>query len=143
MRLFQCSECGTFIHHESNKQNFTCLCSKWRMIGEFIEWKRFRFLQGKKKANNKKVSGKKRETVYVRDNYKCYLCGFDVSSSKGDRRRTIDHLIPRSRGGSNHIDNLATCCLLCNMDKGSKMPKTTSIPSLVEFKYFKSLIINF
>lgn len=34
---------------------------------------------------------------------------------------TIDHVIPKSRGGSNDIDNLVPCCDRCNTKKGSKL----------------------
>lgn len=33
---------------------------------------------------------------------------------------TIDHIIPRSKGGVNHEDNYAAACSSCNTDKGSK-----------------------
>lgn len=38
---------------------------------------------------------------------------------------TIDHVIPRSRGGSNTRDNMRPCCYPCNVAKGNKMPHNT------------------
>lgn len=35
---------------------------------------------------------------------------------------TIDHLIPKSRGGTNGLANLVLCCASCNMLKGNRMP---------------------
>ena len=35
---------------------------------------------------------------------------------------TIDHIIPRSRGGKNTWKNLVTCCSRCNVTKGNKTP---------------------
>jgi 5-methylcytosine-specific restriction endonuclease McrA len=57
----------------------------------------------------------KRELIYKRDGHTCVYCGRDLS-----RRmyRTLDHLIPVCRGGSNHSSNLVTCCLFCNTKKG-------------------------
>lgn len=39
------------------------------------------------------------------------------------RRFSIDHLIPRSRGGSNELENLVGCCAACNVAKGSRTPE--------------------
>jgi len=57
-----------------------------------------------------------RHRVFKRDNNECVYC-----TSKKDL--TIDHVIPRSRGGKNTWDNLVTCCLKCNLKKGSQTPE--------------------
>lgn len=57
---------------------------------------------------------------------KCFYCGIDTTPSgkgkKGKPRpgnaRTIDHAIPKSRGGSCLADNKVMCCQSCNVDKG-------------------------
>lgn len=54
-----------------------------------------------------------RQRLLKRDNYECVYC-----SSK--KNLTIDHVIPKSKGGSNHWTNLVTCCSSCNVRKGSK-----------------------
>lgn len=54
--------------------------------------------------------------VFKRDGYTCTACG-EVG---GDL--TIDHHIPRSKGGTNDIDNLRTMCRGCNEAKGDSMP---------------------
>jgi hypothetical protein len=38
----------------------------------------------------------------------------------GARATTWDHIIPRSKGGPSHVENLAPCCLYCNSLKSSK-----------------------
>jgi 5-methylcytosine-specific restriction endonuclease McrA len=43
----------------------------------------------------------------------CYWCG--VNRSEG-----VDHLVPRSRGGSDDAANLVLCCKSCNSRKGPK-----------------------
>ena len=61
---------------------------------------------------SKKGYTKHRKNVYSRDGYKCLKCG----ATKG---LTLDHVKPRSKGGSNRFDNLQTLCASCNTTKGS------------------------
>lgn len=48
----------------------------------------------------------------------CPYCLLDFSERGG---RTIDHIVPRSRGGSNRTENLVTCCWTCNNNKGDML----------------------
>jgi len=61
-----------------------------------------------------------RALIYKRDDYECQYCG-----SKQDL--TIDHVIPRSRGGQDTWENLVACCTSCNLKKGSKLLKETNM----------------
>ena len=62
-----------------------------------------------------------RLSVYTRDDYTCQYCG---NSYVGDRRRlTIDHVVPRSRGGDTSWENVVTACQDCNRKKGGKTPR--------------------
>lgn len=56
----------------------------------------------------------------ARDGAQCYLCGY-VFTEVG-RRMTVDHVIPRSRGGTDAWENLRPACLACNARKGAKLP---------------------
>jgi 5-methylcytosine-specific restriction endonuclease McrA len=56
-----------------------------------------------------------RERIYERDGYRCVECGTQEDL-------TLDHRIPKSRGGSNADDNLQTMCALCNQAKADSMP---------------------
>ena len=70
------------------------------------------------------VGKAKRTRVLERDNYICHYCGNPLGGYRGE---TIDHLVPRSRGGTNDESNLVACCVWCNRAKGShlKMPNLT------------------
>ncbi len=58
-----------------------------------------------------------RRNVFHRDGQRCQYCG---SSSE---RLSIDHVLPRSRGGSHSWDNVTTACLRCNVHKGNRTPR--------------------
>ncbi|HEX2033798.1 MAG TPA: HNH endonuclease [Chloroflexota bacterium] len=55
-----------------------------------------------------------RREVFMRDNYTCQYCG-----SRG-RDLTIDHVVPKHRGGGHSWDNLVSACRQCNHRKGGK-----------------------
>jgi 5-methylcytosine-specific restriction endonuclease McrA len=57
-----------------------------------------------------------RSLVYKRDDNTCQYCG-------SRERLTIDHIIPKSRGGEDTWENLATACYSCNIKKGNKTPE--------------------
>jgi 5-methylcytosine-specific restriction endonuclease McrA len=56
-----------------------------------------------------------RREVFARDAYTCQYCG----RQSGDL--TLDHVVPRHRGGSHSWDNLVTACKACNHRKGGKL----------------------
>ncbi|QTA89888.1 HNH endonuclease [Desulfonema magnum] len=58
-----------------------------------------------------------KKNVLIRDRHTCAYCG------KSSKRLTIDHVIPRSKGGKTDFDNCVSCCEDCNNKKGSKTPR--------------------
>jgi predicted restriction endonuclease len=57
--------------------------------------------------------------VLKRDLYRCQLCG--VAAQDGPHvRLEVDHIIPRSKGGSDDIENKHTLCFACNRGKGTR-----------------------
>ncbi len=60
-----------------------------------------------------------RRAVLARDNYTCQYCGVSASSAE----LTLDHVIPKVRGGQTTWDNLVCACRSCNAHKGSKTPE--------------------
>lgn len=47
------------------------------------------------------------------------LCALIVGASGAEAELQVDHIIPVSKGGSNHISNLTTACAYCNRVKGA------------------------
>jgi 5-methylcytosine-specific restriction endonuclease McrA len=62
-----------------------------------------------------------RQRIFKRDGNECGYCG-----SKKDL--TIDHVLPRSKGGKNTWENLVTCCSKCNLKKGNRTPDEARMP---------------
>ena len=68
--------------------------------------------------------------------YRCTACGnltrFDVTSTRRTRayhhftvggELTVDHVLPKSRGGKSTWDNLVAACRSCNLRKGDRTPE--------------------
>jgi len=56
-----------------------------------------------------------RETVLIRDDYRCVCCGKGIGRGV---RLEIDHILPFDLGGPNTLENLQTLCKECNIRKG-------------------------
>jgi len=54
-----------------------------------------------------------RKNLYLRDNGLCQYCGVSLRFSEA----TVDHVVPKSKGGGSTWDNQVTCCLRCNSKK--------------------------
>lgn len=59
-----------------------------------------------------------RSAIMLRDGYVCQYCG----TTPGRNHLTVDHVMPRSRGGEQNWPNLVTACKGCNQKKGSNTP---------------------
>lgn len=68
-----------------------------------------------------------RHRILARDRNRCQYCGkkgtpFDL---------TLDHIMPRSRGGKMVAENLVTACQICNNRKGDRTPEEARMPLLM------------
>ena len=63
-----------------------------------------------------------RRAVFGRDDHTCQYCSGPAES--------IDHVIPRSRGGKHTWDNVVAACRRCNVRKGSRLPSEANLPLL-------------
>ena len=57
-----------------------------------------------------------RRALFARDGWRCVYCG----TSSG--RLTLDHVVPKSRGGESVWENVVTSCAPCNLRKGNRLP---------------------
>jgi 5-methylcytosine-specific restriction endonuclease McrA len=59
-----------------------------------------------------------RRNLYARDENRCQYCGRKFSTTE----LSLDHVIPRSRGGKTSWENVVCACLQCNIKKGGRTP---------------------
>lgn len=77
-----------------------------------------------------------RPNIYARDRYLCQYCGAKEGSTRiinGKPTKvvlTLDHVLPESRGGGFHWDNLVACCKFCNLKKGDRTPQEAGMELL-------------
>ncbi|MCU0430251.1 MAG: HNH endonuclease [Cytophagaceae bacterium] len=62
-----------------------------------------------------------RQNIFKRDGHSCQYCGTHSDL-------TLDHVLPRSRGGQSSWDNLVAACKSCNSKKGDQTPDEASMP---------------
>jgi 5-methylcytosine-specific restriction endonuclease McrA len=75
-----------------------------------------------------------RQNVFRRDGNECQYCG-------STHDLTLDHVLPRSRGGLSTWENLATACKSCNAKKGDLTPEEAKMP--LKRKPFKPSFLMF
>jgi len=66
-----------------------------------------------------------RRAVFARDRHRCQYCG-------SDRHLTVDHVVPRSKGGLDTWDNVVTSCAPCNRKKADRPPHLAGLRLLVK-----------
>jgi 5-methylcytosine-specific restriction endonuclease McrA len=64
-----------------------------------------------------------RKNILLRDRNTCQYCGKILAAGE----LTLDHVIPRSRGGSSTWENLVACCHNCNRKKGNMLPNEANM----------------
>lgn len=71
-----------------------------------------------------------RRNVFLRDEFCCQYCGERFSTSK----LSLDHVVPRSRGGIESWENIVCACVRCNVRKGGRTPTEANMRLLREPK---------
>jgi 5-methylcytosine-specific restriction endonuclease McrA len=75
-----------------------------------------------------------RRNIMKRDRSTCQYCG-----TKSDL--TLDHVLPKSRGGADSWENLVTACNTCNVKKGNRTPDEAGMP--LKIKPYRPVHITF
>jgi len=74
----------------------------------------------------REAAGMKRLRIYMRDKFRCQYCGVKKNAAE----LTLDHIMPRSRGGDNSPVNIVTACIACNNRKRDRTPAEARMPLL-------------
>src|SRR5436305_2189675 len=64
-----------------------------------------------------------RRAVFARDDWTCQYCGARANL-------TVDHVVPRSKGGGSSWDNIVASCAPCNRRKGNSLPRQVGMKLL-------------
>src|SRR5262245_64322861 len=65
-----------------------------------------------------------RHRIFARDRHRCQYCGLRGTAID----LTLDHILPKSRGGRTLAENLVTACQVCNNRKGDRTPEEARMP---------------
>ncbi len=64
-----------------------------------------------------------RRNIFARDNNQCQFCGKKFPTSE----LSLDHVTPRSQGGTSTWENIVCACVGCNVRKGGRTPKQANM----------------
>ncbi len=84
----------------------------WPLVIRLIDYVRV------PRSTSRKIS---RRALFARDGWRCVYCGTAAG------RMTLDHVVPRSRGGESVWDNVVTACAPCNLRKGDRPLEQTGM----------------
>ncbi len=73
-----------------------------------------------------------RKNILLRDRNTCQYCGLVSTAAE----MTLDHVVPRSRGGKSSWENLVACCQRCNHRKGDRLPAEAGMKLMREPRPF-------
>ena len=100
-------------------------CIKVKALSGEISIPKVLILKYYVKIPNKK-SFPSKKNILRRDKYTCQYCSLDLT----DKEATVDHIVPRHKGGGNSWVNLVACCRDCNLFKGNRTPKEAGMELL-------------
>ena len=92
------------------------------------------------KARNKTISHRK--LLWNTSNHTCPICGVHMTNKgkvDASNYATIDHIVPKSRGGTSNIENLRLICRKCNNKRGNRVEEDTLY---FKDKYGKYIVIQ-
>ncbi len=115
---WECIECcktGIKNWQKNNVEKVKEAKRRWDSSEKGKEWNRIYWQNYKINYKPKRLTGPKkmRFDVLHRDKFTCRYCG----RSAPDVILQVDHIFPKSKGGSNTLENLITSCVDCNIGK--------------------------
>jgi 5-methylcytosine-specific restriction endonuclease McrA len=69
-----------------------------------------------------------RRNIFARDRNRCQYCGKRFPLTE----LSLDHVMPRSRGGQANWENIVCCCVTCNVRKGGRAPHEAGMKLIAE-----------
>jgi len=120
----KCKHCGVlFIPEYGDKRRQYCSQTCMKLAGK-------KNRDYRERMNGGSAVMVSRLIIFERDGWTCQICGAntpkELTGTTEDNAPELDHIIPLSKGGDHHPDNVQCCCRVCNIFKGNK--------SLDEFK---------
>lgn len=105
-----CIVCGNnFQTNHISRKYCSNECSKIVQLANRKGWEFKNKCNGETELSTKNI-------LALKSAKKCFYCGCELN----DSNRTIDHVIPLSKGGKNTLENVVPCCFGCNNKKGTK-----------------------
>lgn len=102
---------GKYYIEEYDDEVYHSQKSEWR-VPSVVRLKEYKTV-----SQRRRHSASKRSRIYIRDKFKCGYCG----TKQKEKELTLDHILPKAKGGKNDPDNLVTCCFKCNQIKKDKL----------------------
>lgn len=120
VRTCKCVNCGhPFVPIPGTKRRSICSDACEKRLRQIYKRQRERRIPGPR------VTDKVRESIYIRHAYLCVYCGVNthgiIRGMQHPHEPTIDHVLPVSKGGTNHSHNLQLLCRCCNTSKSDKI----------------------
>lgn len=114
---------------ESTGNTFRSASGEQFEIPSVVRLSEYKDIRNKiRKANIKRLK------VIIRDNFRCAYCGIKPGTGK----LTLDHVLPKSKGGKDVPENLVASCFSCNNKKGDRTPEQAKMPLLKKPKPMNS-----
>lgn len=110
-----CARCGVlFVARHATAKCCTAECRRLRLIDQVLD-RHYGYVQTGMREETL------REYLMKRDRGRCGICRKPVRATSGPMRPSIDHIWPRSLGGSDDLENLQLAHYRCNLSKHNKV----------------------
>lgn len=116
-----CLWCGEVFHSKIPQKKYCCSHCNHAAARE----------RGARPRGSDWITKSRRLGIYERDHYLCWLCGLPTDATvdprKNDNAPTLDHVVPRSKGGKDDDSNLRCAHRICNSLRGNDDVQNTQL----------------